>query len=84
LTYELVFDKQARDDLEELPRHIQERIFSKLLQAKIAPARFFEGLVERKEQKIRVGDYTVLAYIDHSEKRILLLRIGHRKNIYGR
>ena len=42
----------------------------------------FVKLKGREEFKLRVGDYRVIASIDDKHKRIEVLLIGHRKNIY--
>ena len=34
------------------------------------------------EYRLRVGDYRVIMDIEHNELQILVLKIGHRKNIY--
>lgn len=82
--FTLIFDKKSGDELEKLSKEIRERIFKKLLQTKENPFRFFEYLKERKCFKLRIGDYRVLADIDKKEQKIKILRIGHRKNIYGK
>lgn len=32
--------------------------------------------------KIRIGDYRVIYEIDRSSNRVLILFVGHRKNVY--
>jgi mRNA interferase RelE/StbE len=41
-------------------------------------------LTKRDFYKLRVGDYRVIAEINKNEIKILVLLIGHRKNIYGK
>lgn len=56
----VVFDKKAAKDLAKLPKDIKTRIFSKIVESKIDPLRFFERLKGRKDYKLRIGDYRVI------------------------
>ena len=82
--YRIVFDDKAIDFLEKLPNNIRKRILKKIFSTKENPFHFFERLDGRPEYKLRVGDYRVIAEIDRSEIRILVLLIGHRKNVYDK
>ncbi len=82
--YELIFDTKAIEYLKKLPKEIRKRIFNKLLKTKENPLRFFERLVERKDHKLRIGDYRIIADIDNKIKRIQITLIGNRKNIYDK
>ncbi|MFH1442511.1 MAG: type II toxin-antitoxin system RelE/ParE family toxin [Candidatus Micrarchaeota archaeon] len=84
MTYELIFDKNAIKFLEGLPTAIRERIFNKISAAKENPNHFFERLENRSDYKLRVGDYRVIADIDHNLKRIEITLIDHRKRVYKR
>jgi len=80
--YELVFDEEAVNFLNKLPEYLKKRIFNKITSTKENPFHFFEKLTERKDYKLRVGDYRVIADIDRNSKRIEVTIIGHRKNVY--
>ena len=82
--YEILFDEDAIDFLNKLPREIKERIFNKIINTKDDPLHFFERLSGREDYKLRVGDYRVIADIDQATKRIQVTTIGHRKNVYDR
>lgn len=75
----IIFDKEAAHFLERLPEGARERIYRKIMSAESNPFHFFERLKGRKDYKLRVGDYRVIADIG-SEIRVTL--IGHRKEIY--
>ncbi|MCX6707738.1 MAG: type II toxin-antitoxin system RelE/ParE family toxin [Candidatus Woesearchaeota archaeon] len=76
----IVFDKEATHFLEKLPKEISKRIFNKIMSTEANPYHFFERLEDRKEYKLRVGDYRVIADIENGT--ILVRFIGHRKNVY--
>ncbi len=80
--YELIFDGEAVEFLNKLPKEVKERIFNKLVNAKENPFHFFERLTGRTEYKLRVGDYRVIADLDQGNNTINVTIIGHRKNIY--
>ncbi|MBS3052697.1 MAG: type II toxin-antitoxin system RelE/ParE family toxin [Candidatus Aenigmarchaeota archaeon] len=80
--YEVIFDEVAIEFLNKLPNDLKERIFKKILSTKHNPFHFFERLEGRKDYKLRVGDYRVIADIDQKTKRIEIAVIGHRRNIY--
>lgn len=78
--YELVLDERALDFLCSLQPDVRSRIWKRLVKSKEDPNRYFERLSGRKDFKLRIGDYRVIADIDDSEIRVTL--IGHRKNVY--
>jgi len=58
--YELIFEKRALRDLNNLGREIKKRIWDKLQDCKIEPFRYLEPLAEIKGFKLRVGDYRII------------------------
>lgn len=82
MTFALVYADAVLSQLARLDNAAAKRILDKLDAAREKPLRFFERLAGREEYKMRIGDYRVLAKIMHGEKTILVLGVGHRKNIY--
>ena len=82
LLYEIVFSQKAKKQLFKLERLIQERIISALERIKIRPESYITKLVGDPGYKLRVGDYRIIMDIDKSKLLILVIKIGHRKNIY--
>ena len=80
--YKLVFEKRALHDLNKLEKEIKERIWNKLQDCKENPFRFFEKLVGIQGFKLRIGDLRVIADIIREKEAIIMLKVGHRKNIY--
>lgn len=80
--FEVIFDEEAIDFLNKLPKEIKERIYHKIITAKENPFHFFERLAGRPDYKLRIGDYRVIADIDQGNDTIKVTTIGHRKNIY--
>ncbi len=82
MNYEVIFDDEAIDSINKLPKEIKQRIFNKIISTKDNPYHFFERLTGRKDYKLRIGDYRVIADINENIKRIEITMAGHRKNIY--
>ncbi len=80
--YEIVFSDKAKQQFKKLEKQIQERIGSVLERIKIRPHSFVEKLVGEQGYKLRVGDYRVFLDIDNYKLIILILKLGHRKNVY--
>ncbi|MBU0471183.1 MAG: type II toxin-antitoxin system RelE/ParE family toxin [Nanoarchaeota archaeon] len=83
MIYNLIFDKVAIEQLNKLPKNIRSRIFKKLQDSKNNPFHFFERLTNKKTYKLRVGNYRIIADIQKRKIAILVLYVGHRKNIYS-
>lgn len=80
--YEILFDYLAIDYLNNMPKEIRLRIYSKIISTKENPLHYFEKLTGREDFKLWVGSYRVIADIDNEAKIIKITHIGHRKNIY--
>jgi len=80
--YEVTFDEEAINFLNKLPKDLKKRVYNKITSTKENPFHYFERLEGRKDYKLRVGDYRVIADIDVDSKKIEVTVIGHRKNIY--
>ena len=84
MPWSLRWTDQAIRDLASLDAPIARRIVSKLDQAAVHPEHFFRRLAGAADYKLRVGDYRVLAALDHETRTILVERVGHRSGIYDR
>ena len=81
--YKIVFAKKAADFLRKLDKIDLERVSKRINELQISPelgvtlTGNLTGL-----WKLRIGDYRVIYQIKNEELIILILKIGHRKNIY--
>jgi mRNA interferase RelE/StbE len=80
--YELIYSKVSSKHLRKLDKPVQERIVSGLERIRVRPEAFVTRLVGRPGYKLRVGDYRVILDIDRGRLVILVIEIGHRRNIY--
>ena len=77
-----MFSLKAKKQLLKLEKNIQERIISSLERIRIRPEAFITKLVGDPGYKLRTGDYRVIMDIDKNNLIILVIKVGHRKNIY--
>jgi mRNA interferase RelE/StbE len=80
--YSVIYDDVALQDLSKLEKKIRKRIFEKISLTKENQFHYYEKLTARDEYKLRVGDYRVIADIDEKTKRISILLVNHRKDVY--
>jgi mRNA interferase RelE/StbE len=82
MSYEITFTDTSRKQFRKLEKDVQERIIKALKRIRIRPESFVKKLVGDPGYRLRVGDYRVILDIYKSELIILVIKIGHRKNIY--
>ena len=80
--YDILFTDLSKKQFLKLPKNIQERIKKSLERIRIRPYSFIKKLVGSTDFSLRVGDYRVFLDIDNNRLVILVLELGHRKNIY--
>lgn len=84
MTYDIVFSDKALNQLKKMEKNVQERIIAVLERIRVRPESYVTKLVGDPGYKLRVGDYRIIMDIDNKILRILILKVGHRKNIYDR
>ena len=81
--YRLIYSPAALKELEKLEKNIKERILTALERLRIRPESCdIKKLIEIPGYRFRVGDYRIIFDINKKDLQILILQIGHRKNIY--
>lgn len=80
--YIVKFTENTESQLKKLGKEVQERIIKVLERIRIRPETFVEKLVGELGYKLRIGDYRLILDIDRNKLIILVIKIGHRKNIY--
>jgi len=84
MKYQVDFKPSAARQLRKLPKDIAERISKKI--DYLANNPFPHGYTEMKGSKdfyrIKAGDYRIIYTVEHGELLILVVSIGHRREIY--
>jgi mRNA interferase RelE/StbE len=81
LTYSVLLDPRAARPLKKLQRSIGNRIRTALAELAENPEKG-EQLKSSQYWKLRVGDYRAIYEIDEASKRVIVVYVGHRKNVY--
>ena len=87
MKYTVVFSKEALKDLKKLDKHTAALIIGwvrKNLEGCENPRAHGKGLtaILSGKWRYRVGDYRLLADIQDDKVVIMMLRVGHRSDIY--
>ncbi len=80
--YSIQIEKNAEDFLRKLDKKDAEEILKKVYSIRDNPFRFLKRLQGKKLWRLRIGIYRAIVDIIISMNKIIVLRIGHRKNIY--
>lgn len=82
MMYNIIFTDISKKQLKKLERPIQLRILKVLERIRIRPEKYITKLIGDLGYKLRVGDYRIILDIEKDKLIILILKIGHRRNIY--
>jgi len=82
MSYEIIFTDTSRKQFRKLEKDVQERIVKALERIRIRPEVHVKKLVGDPGYRLRVGEYRVIIDIYKDRLIILVIEIGHRKNIY--
>ena len=85
MAYRLEYLPAATKSIEKLPRQFQERVFERLEALMLNPRPM--GCVKMAGQdayRIRVGDYRVIYTIEDDRLIVLVIDVGHRREVYRR
>ena len=84
MKYRLLYTHRAIRDIESLEHKIKQRIGKTLLRYSEEPLKYAQKLCDPRfgTYRFRVGEYRVIFDVEGSD--IVILRVGHRKEIYRR
>ena len=84
MKHKLIYTQRAERDLAKLDIKTKERIGKTLLRFQEEPLKYAEKLSDPilGSFRFRIGDYRII--VDIGESEIVVLRVGHRKEIYRR
>lgn len=83
MTFKIEWTKRASEQLDKLDNFISKRILKKIDELINDPfSRDVKKLKGEKAFRLRVGDFRVILEIEKENKRITVIELGHRRNIY--
>ena len=83
--YSVVWLDRAEDQLDELPVDIADRIVKKISSHLVkSPRQLGEAMVGEYSgcYRYRIGDYRIIYQIYDDKVYIMVIAVGHRKNVY--
>lgn len=81
MTYTVLLHPKANKFLENVDNEIGDRIRKNLRILASEPEKG-ERLKHSDFWRLRIGDYRAIYEIDHGNHRVIILFIGHRKDVY--
>lgn len=77
------FVKSAEKELLGLDKRLTKKILEKIKMLSKNPyGENSQKLAGGKGYRIRLGDYRIVYIIDKAQKRVTIIKIGHRRDIY--
>lgn len=88
MTYQVKFEKRAQKALKRMDKNQSLIIMAWIKKNFVGtsnPRQYGKALTSNRvgEWRYRVGDYRIISHIDDDEILILILNIGHRRDIYN-
>ena len=83
MRYRVILPKSVQKELDRLPVELVTRILARLTELEVQPRPpDVKKLKGRSAWRIRVGDYRVIYEIHDRELQVLVVTVGHRREIY--
>ena len=84
MTYDVHLSKTALNYLKKIPKKAAKKIIDKIESlTHIAHPVGSIKLQGTEFYRIRIGDYRVIYEVDNSILKILVIKVGHRKDVYN-
>lgn len=83
MSYQIIIPNAVQKQISKLPRTIQDDILDCLIKLQTNPRP--SGYLKMKNvegYRLRRGDYRILYDIDDQSQKIILRKIGHRRDVY--
>lgn len=80
--YAIQIEKNAEEFLKKLNKNDAGMILRKIYSLRDNPFRFLKKLQGNNLWRLRIADYRAVVDVIVSANKIIVLRIGHRKNVY--
>lgn len=80
--YSIEFSKSSKKFVNKLDNNDSEMILRKIYSIRDNPFRFLKRLQGEKLWRLRIGDYRTEIDVVVFNNKIIVVRIGYRKNIY--
>ncbi len=84
MQYQILFTPRAERDVASLPESARKRIARKVDSLAVAPRPGAAKKLAGRDgtYRLRVGDYRILYTVDDQIVTVVVVRVGHRRDIY--
>ncbi len=82
MAYSIVVAPAAARDLRRIPPEFRDTVKARIAALSGDPRLNAQKLTGQGAHRIRVGDYRVVFLIDDRNRRILVVRVRHRRDVY--
>ena len=82
--YEVRIVASADKELAKMPRMLRERIIGKFDEIGKDPRGTDSKKLDEATYRVRVGDYRIVYHVDDAERKVVVTRIRHRRDVYRR
>lgn len=82
MTYNVFLHPKAAKELQGLDVSLRSRVRESLTELSTAPTQMGKQLKGSKYWSLRVGDYRAIYQISEEDRKVVVLFIGHRSNVY--
>lgn len=83
MKYEIRILRSAEKEMEKLPQIVRNRISNRILSLETNPRpKGAKKLSTRDEYRLRVGNYRILYTVSDSESAVIIIAVGHRREVY--
>ena len=83
MTCQIAWSDESIKNLRSIDKKMCDRVIAKVERIKENPFNFVKRLAGMPLFSLRVGDYRAIMDIKNSQMLIFVVRVGHRKSIYG-
>jgi len=81
MNYRILLHPRANDFIISVQKDLENRIKKKIKTLSLSPEKG-NKLKLSNFRRLRIGDYRAIYEIDHKKKQVIILFIGHRKDVY--
>jgi len=80
--YNIEFSKSSKDFLKKIPKQDAEIVLRKIYELRENPFHYLKRLEGHKLWRLRILKYRAIIDVIVSGSKIMVVRIGYRKNVY--
>ena len=83
MSYSVILPRTVQKALDRLPEDVAKRVLDRLVELEDEPRPAdVKKLTGRPAWRIRVGDYRVIYEIHDRDLRVVVVTVGHRREVY--